>query len=280
MFSFLNRLLGPSQKKGITSASQAPPGDGGIDIQRLDLIQHMWGVGLNKPGSPEYIVNLARSLILDPQTTTLDVSAGLGGTARTLAKYFKTYVSGLERDGELVKESQTITDRSGFLRHVSMEKYNPDYFAPTARVDAVVMREFLYTVRDKEAFMSKVANALKPKGQLLITDFICEDVDYLNRPPTSLWLDAEPYGAAPISVREMTHLLRFSGFDLRLEEDMTKPYTHEILFGLARVAKYLEGRTLNKATKERFRHEVDLWVKCLSSLDTAIKNMRFFAIKM
>lgn len=295
MLQFLHKFLGIiDQEEEEPSASTAQPTaaqaagpsprstvqtDDGISIPRLEIIQAMWGEGFSAPTNTEILINMAKPLMLDPQKSVLDLSAGLGGGARLLAKQFKTYVNGFERDEELAKAGMGLSNLTGHGRNATIAHYDPLQFEYPKKADVIIGRELLYTIENKDGFIQKIVAHLKPRGQLLLTDFTC-DPDFLNRPPVSLMIAAEPYGAYMVSAKTMAAMLEKHGFDVRVNEDISQPYSRTVLLGLSRMAKFLDGKKLNRETKTLIGSLVDLWAKRLAAIDLAVQNTRFYAIKM
>lgn len=293
MLKFLNKLLGvdattkkPAGKAQVAAPAAATkvapkktPEDTGITVSRVDLIQRMWGDGFSIPGNSEYVLSLAKSLLLDQEKSVLDLTSGLGGFDRALAATYKTYVTGLERDKELAAAGNAISARTGFSRHAPITHYDPEKFDYTKRVDTIIAREMLYTIKNKGGFVAKLTNALKPKGHLLLTDLTCDNPEVINRPPVSLWIEAEPYGVNLISAKDMVMLLDGQGFDVRVNEDMSKAYSRQIVIGFANLSRYLQNKKFSSASKELLRKEVELWARRYAVLETGIKKTRFYAIK-
>jgi cyclopropane fatty-acyl-phospholipid synthase-like methyltransferase len=142
------------------------------------------------------------------------------------------------------------------------------------------VRDLLYTIENKDAFVAKINRNLKPRGHLLLTDFNSMDEEILFKQPITLWLEKEPYGAHLITLPQMMQILEKHGFDVRVNEDITKTYISLALKGLLRLTSFLEGKKLNLATKALLREEVDLWTCRLAALETGITNNRFYAIKV
>jgi cyclopropane fatty-acyl-phospholipid synthase-like methyltransferase len=290
MFDALYKLLGKHDET-VTPASpsvaastpahtlEPAPVVDGLVMTRLEVLQSLWGEGFSAPGRPDFLAELAKPVSPDPQKSVLDLSAGLGGMARTLASRFKTYVTGLERDAELASEGMKISQKSGFGRNAPVSHYNPAAFDYGKRVDSVIARELFYTVQDKRALIRRIAAIMKPRAHLLITDYTCADEKSLDYGAVDGWVQAEPMGAHPVTATEMAALLEKEGFDVRINEDMTKTYMRECLIGLHNLVRFLEGKKLAKVTRSALATEVELWAHRLAALDTQARSSRFYAIK-
>jgi SAM-dependent methyltransferase len=290
MFKFLNTLLG-SGKTEKKSAVEAPPSVASadniavnastppVDLSRIQIMQHMWGDGFSSPGNVDYVIDLAKILLLDSQKSTMNLGSGLGGVDRALATVFKTYVTGFERDIDLATEGMAISTQMGFTRHAPISHFDPEHFVYTKRVDAIIAREILYTIKDKDAFIKKIATMLKPRGYLLLTDFTCDDADYANHASISSWMASQSHSINLTSADGIAKMLEQNGFDVRVNEDLSKSYTRQIMLGLGAFVQILEGKKLSQKTKDLLLTEVDLWARCVGALATKMQNTRFYAIK-
>jgi cyclopropane fatty-acyl-phospholipid synthase-like methyltransferase len=289
MFRFLNKFLGqevsapPEPKKQaptltvkVASPPQAAVAE--LNISRTDLLQHMWGRGLSGPGDPAYFVGLVSAFQLGPQKNVLDLSAGLGGLARDIAGRYKTYVTGFERDAQLANEGMHLSSLEGNARNAAVKHYQPEEFEFNRPVDAVIMRELLYSICDKDAFVVKVSGALRSHGHLLMTDFICDDPAVLESAAVKAWQQVER-DVHIVLPKEMARVLTSYGFDLRTSEDTTRIYMRQILAGLGLLAKNFEGQRLSAAAKQLVAAEVDFWTRRLAALEAGVKHMRFHAVK-
>ena len=250
----------------------------GVELSKLDIMQKMWGKGFSAPGTQEFYLTLTRPLQLNAQKNMMDLSAGLGGAARLIAHEFKTYVTGFERDAALAAEGMKISTDSGRGKHATVTGYDPLNFEYSKKSDAIMACDIFYSLNNKNMMLENMSKWLKPRGQLVMTDFVC-DAETLKQPVVELWQTKELYGAHPISNEVMLKLLAKHGFDVRITEDMTVPYAREVLLGLARLTQWLEGQRLSRASKVLVGQTVDLWATRLGALDKGVKNMRYHAIK-
>ena len=170
----------------------------------------------------------------------MDLSAGFGGHDRALAEHYKTYIHGLERNKEFVEVGQKLSRASKFGSHCTLTHYNPEKFVFEKKVDAVICRELFYTIANKSDFIGNIVNLVKSRGHILITDFTCDDPGYAHSPALQNWTKAHPYSMNMLSVPEITQLMESHGLDVRITEDKTSPYCHEILSGLARLTEFLK----------------------------------------
>src|SRR6185369_12218680 len=183
------------------------------DLDRLELAQKMWGRGFSQPGTNEFYLSLTRSLQLNEQKNLVDLNAGLGGAARLIATEFKTYVTGFERDAVLAEEGMKISTGAGQGKRATVSVYDPKNFDYGKKADAVLACDFLYSIEDKDKMLTNISKWLKPRGHLVMTDFVCDPS--ISNAAIERWIAKEPYGAHPVSNDEMLKLFSKHGFDLR-----------------------------------------------------------------
>ena len=187
---------------GTTPAAdgEATPAAGpGLDRQgrplwsatRLDVAEKLWGEGFVSPGSEDYLPTLVKPLGLNPAMSVLDLGAGLGGTTRLMAKQFGAWVTGLESSPLLVKAGMERSYKLGLVRQAPIQAYDPEAFRYPKRVDAVFAKEAFFTVIDKAGLLDNLVVVLKPRGQVLFTDYVT-DPGGLESPALASWAAREP----------------------------------------------------------------------------------------
>jgi cyclopropane fatty-acyl-phospholipid synthase-like methyltransferase len=260
-------------------SAQQPVDTGPVlpDIDRLELLQKMWGKGFATPGTNEFYLSLTVGLQLNEQKNLVDLNAGLGGAARLIATEYKTYVTGFERDAAIAEEGMKISTGTGQGKRATVSYFDPKSFDYGKKADAIMACDLLYTIEDKDKMLANISKWLKPRGHLVMTDFVCDPS--LSNAAIERWIAKEPYAAHPVSNDDMLKLFAKHGFDLRVNEDITKPYGREALMGLLRMVQWLEGKKLSRASKRLVAQTVDLWAARLTALDKGVKNMRYYAIK-
>ena len=148
-------------------------GDNPWNPSRLSVIQAVWGEGFIEPGGAKFTKNLLGWLALNSRQTVLDLSAGLGGTARSVASAQSLWMDAVEPVPELATEGRRQSAIAGLERQVPMALADLEtHEFAKGRYDAIYSRERLFAVRKKARLMAACAEALKVKGQILITDYL------------------------------------------------------------------------------------------------------------
>ncbi|WP_051341505.1 methyltransferase domain-containing protein [Azospirillum halopraeferens] len=275
---------------GRDHAGQAPPASGkaaaaGMNrwgkplwsATRIEVAERLWGTGFTTPGGNDHVPYLVKPLGLNPAMSVLDLSAGLGGTSRAMASKYGCWVTGLESTALLAKEGMERSFREGLEKKAVIEAYDPEHFSYSKRVDAILYKEGLFSVQDKEQLFDGMEMALKPRGHLLLTDYIL--AGDTKRDVIEGWADKEPLEPNLWSLERMQNAFAQRNLDLRIAEDMTDTHRHLILVALQAFAGYLEQYALTHETKVAVMDEIELWVRRVAALDAGLRCYRFYAIK-
>lgn len=245
---------------------------------RIEVAEKMWGEGFNTPGGAEHIPYLVKPLGLNPAMSVLDLSAGLGGTSRTMAGKFGCWVTGLEASELMAKEGMVRSFKLGLEKKAPVELYNPEKFTYPKRVDAIVYKEGMFAVRDKEQMFDGMELVLKPRGHLLITDYVAEP-DMLEIKAIKHWCDKEPMEPHLWPKDRMAAAFAQRNLDLRITEDITDTHRGLILHAIQGLVAHLEKHTLDHDTKVAVMEEVEMWARRVAAIEAGMRVFRFYAIK-
>ena len=241
------------------------------------MAERLWGKGFSTPGGVEHISYLVKPMGLNPAMSALDLSAGLGGATRTMAQQFGCWVTGLEASPLLAKEGMSRSHMAGLDKRAPVDSYDPERFSWPKRVDGIVYKEGLFSVRDKDQLFDGIEAALKPRGHLLITDYILGPKP--NRPVVASWADKEPQEPNLWSLEQMQNAFAQRNLDLRIAEDISDTHRHLILAALQDFTQYLEQYALAHETKVAVMDEIELWARRVTALDNGLRCYRFYALK-
>lgn len=244
---------------------------------RIEVAEQIWGSGFNTPGGADQIPYLVRPLGLNPAMSVLDLSAGLGGTSRTMAGKYGCWVTGLEASPLLAKEGMQRSVKAGLAKQAPIEVYDPENFSYNRRVDAIVYKDSLFTVRNKDQLFDGMEVQLKPRGQMLLTDYILDGG--ANMAAIMKWADKEPQEPNLWTREAMTNAFAQRNLDLRIAEDLTDTQRSLILTAIQRLVEHLEKHSMDHGTKLNVVDEVEFWVRRVAALDQGLRVYRFYAIK-
>jgi len=247
--------------------------------KRLEIMQEIWGSGMVGPGDPAYILKLVKPFGLDPAFTVIEVGAGLGGATRTIADHFEIWMTGLEADREVADAGMELSTMAGLAKRAPIHFFDVDkYQFREASTDCVFSKESLYLVEDKKRLLYEIINMIKPRGQLLFTDYVlAEDA----RPKdVAAWKKDEPVTPYPWTLKEYEAALTEARLDIRIKEDITDDVYKIITSSWATFLTGLRGRELDKATSDAIEESVDLWTRRTKAIDSGtLRLCRFHALK-
>jgi SAM-dependent methyltransferase len=248
-------------------------------LDPLTVRQWLWGPGFIVPGTAEYVLGLVKPFAANPAMSILDIAAGLGGPARAIADTFDTYITGFERDPETAARGMAMSVAAGKQKHASISVMNPETLElKSGAFDCIFGRGATYAVQDKERFMRVLIMGLKPRGQLLLTDYLV-DPALAARPELAAWQALEPFPPALWSVQQYTDCLKSLGFDIRITEDISGQYKAQIVLGWDTLLQTVDIRKLPRAHQLTVLDEAERWVKTIVALDSgALKVFRFYAL--
>ncbi len=279
-----NRLRGSAP-----AASAAPKRASGASAAALHVVgpppdpltvrQWLYGPGYMTPGGAEYVLELVKQFNLSPAMTMLDMAAGLGGPAQTIAEAFKTYVAGFERDPELARRASDAAVAHGLARHVQVSTYDPETFELRAGFyDHALAREATFHVTQKERFLRVLNQAMKPSGQLIVTDFV-RDRAAGERPELAAWEAMQRYKPQLWTAAQYTDCLKSLGFDLRIASDVTAEYRRMTLLAWKNFLDGGELKQLRSSQAAPVIDEVERSLRTVAALESgALKYYYFVAL--
>lgn len=245
---------------------------------RIEVAEKLWGEGFNTPGGADHIPYLVKPLGLNPAMSVLDLAAGLGGTSRTMAGKYGCWVTGLEASDLLAKEGMMRSFKAGLEKKAPVETFNPEHFGYPKRVDAIVYKEGLFSVRDKDQMFDGMELALKPRGHVLITDYVAE-ADKIGAKAIQGWCDKEPMQPHLWDKERMANAFAQRNLDLRIAEDISDTHRNLILVAIQGLVEHLEKHHMDVATKLAVMEEVEMWVRRVAAIEAGMRVFRFYAIK-
>lgn len=288
--------LGPQNPAGSDSkGGEKEPGlaldgtrwDKAWDENRVKAAEMIWGEGYCGPGGPEYIINLSKRLSLTPEMSLLNVGAGMGGGARTLAKNFGVWVDGIEGTAGLAEIGMEMSVMAGLEKKATVTHYDFEALTPFTRTyDRVLSKESIFTVRDKAALFANLEAALKNGGLALITDYVVTDDAALASDEVQEWIEKEPVKPYPVTAETMEQMLKDCNFGIRVSENLTDFYrtmitdtwteTQKLMPQLAKECDDEDGRKF----LDTLLQEAELWSRRVKLMaDQKLYAWRFLAGK-
>ena len=195
---------------------------------RQTIAQLVWGEGFVAPHDAESTIEIVAAFELDSSSNMLEIGAGMGGGTRAIASQFGTYVSGWDLEPELAAEATSQAETHDLELKAAVKPLDPETVEFKAQFHAgVLLRETLYRIADKKAFLTKVIDTLKPGGNLVIVDlFFADDADASEM---DRWRDGERSEAYGCEIGEAKELLTKLTMDVRAATDESDAYAARIL---------------------------------------------------
>lgn len=171
-------------------------------------------------GGRESTRALARVAEIRPGMKVLDVGAGVGGPARTLAAEFGATVVGLDLTEEFCRVAAMLTDLVHLSDRVSF-RHGDALAMPfdDAQFDVVWSQNTLMNIEDKGRLFGEMHRVLVPGGTFAFESVLAGPVSGLHYP--TFWAPSADLNflATP---DEMRALLRAAGFTEQVWEDTTE----------------------------------------------------------
>ena len=247
--------------------------------RRLEVMQEIWGRGMSGPGDESYIMRLVKPLGLKPEHTVIDVGAGLGGMTRVISEKFDIWMTGLESDREVADAGMELSTMAGLAKRAPIHYFDMDHYEFRENsTDCVISKEALYLVEDKDRLLTEIIRMVKPRGQILFTDYVlAEDADERM---VYAWAEGEPRKPNPWTMRDYEVALTEHRLDIRIKEDITEEVYGIITANWAKFLSSLKGKRVDKATSEAITDAVELWTRRTKAIDAgALRICRFHALK-
>ncbi|HYG89806.1 MAG TPA: methyltransferase domain-containing protein [Azospirillum sp.] len=247
-------------------------------VEQVRGAQMLWGDDFVGPGNAAFMMDAVRSFGLDPAKSVLDCSAGLGGAARAIASTYGTWVTGLEPSPLLAGMGMRRSQALNLDRKAPVMSYDPEAFSPAGNYDLVLADRVLHRVRDKEPYLDNLCRCVKPKGSVLLMDYVIEGApgswDNWNA-----WKDSEPLDLYPWTAERMKDELVRRNMDVRIVEDMTAVLRRLIVDRVHRLAEALQSAVVDKGLLAGLARELQLWWARLKVLGQGLHYYRFVAMK-
>lgn len=255
---------------------------------RLAVMQDLWGPGFAAPGGPEFAADLCAMLNLSNEKSLLDVGAGLGGPARAITQKYGVWITGFESIADMASAAEQLSAKMGLAKKVKIQAFDPENGAlPVNKFDAVWSKDILYSVKAKERLMQVMAKALKPRGQMLVIDYVVAE-GAETAPEIEAWRKVEAKDPSPWTLAEYERGFAQAGLDLRVTDELSDRYIQFITDAWSRwraVVADVDATGAKEparlpALRRALAAEADLWAQRFEMLKGGkLKVLRFYALK-
>ncbi len=254
-----------------------PPTVEGWSPQRLAVVQALFGEGMIAPADPEALTKMTHPLGLSKEMTVVEIGVGLGGIARALAAEADIYVTGFEADAELARVGNELSTKHGMGRKVRITHLpSGGLDVRPETVDAVIAKEALLPVEDKPAVFAAIRRALRPGGQLMMSEYLL--VADEPSPAVAKWTEATPVKLHLMPIKAARAELEQLGFQVRIVEDITAEYEMGARKAFADMAQHMRAGGPAEHMAPWVLAEGEIWSHHLAALASGeVKVYRIYA---
>jgi SAM-dependent methyltransferase len=161
----------------------------------------------------------ADQLGIAPQDRVLDVGAGIGGPARTLARRYGCQVDAVDLSPEFCRANEYLTDLTGLEALVTVHEGDATNLPFASGVfDVVWTQHASMNIQDKAKLYGEIARVLRPEGLFALYDMMAGPVQPIYYPVP--WAD-DASTSFLITPEETLDLLAAVGLDVVRWDDVT-----------------------------------------------------------
>lgn len=228
---------------------------------RLALTNRLWGTGFIVPGGETEVLRLARPLGVSAAASLLILGVGSGGPASVVTCNLGAWVTGMDNDPSLLAAARGLITRSRLQKKVSIAAWNPvhpDFDGKTYH-HCLALEPFHDA--QPEPILDALVRALKPGGQVVITELAAPEPLKATDPVVRRWAELEHRDPAdmlaPVTV---TRMLGRVGLDVRVAEDMSQRHLEHAIVGWRALLHDLRDKKPSRQEAAQLVREAELWL--------------------
>lgn len=239
----------------------------GWTARRFAAAQSVFGQGCVLPGGAAAIREFVEPLRLQKGMRLVDYGARAGCLVRLVATELGVSAAGLEEDPVLLEAGGDLIRQARLGKSDGMLKADLRKCGLESRAfDAVVSREAMHVLPDKDDAYACCKDLLKPGGQLLFTDFMGRRPGV--NPAIEVWAAHERIEAHLATPDEHRKLLEGHGFEVLAFDDVGAAYRKRVAGAMQAFAEQLARKGLDALDREWIMWEVDLWARRVDFLQS------------
>ncbi len=246
----------------------APPEDGdGWSEERLAAAGLIFGDGRIDPVGEDFIDAMIRPLGMNDTMSVLEFPAGCGAATRAVARITGAWVTAVEEDAVLATAAETLAKKAGLAKKAVVD--NNTLEAAQVRdgsCDVALSFGGLQNHGDRQRVLAAMARALKPSGQLVLTDFALTEAK-AGGAEIEAWIAREATARAPDTVADLTALIEGLGLDVRVAEDKGAVYAELARTALRDFMAGAEEREVPPELRAWVMREIEFWARRLAALE-------------
>jgi cyclopropane fatty-acyl-phospholipid synthase-like methyltransferase len=244
---------------------------------RLEVVQSLFGEGMIAPAEPGTMIQMIHPLGLNEKMTVVELGAGLGGLARVVATETGAYVTGFEADETLANTGMELSVKHGLARKAAIKQSPATVLDVRPKsVDAILAKEAFLTVEDKATLFGAIRKALKPGGQLMVSDLMLAGDK--PGPAIEAWVAKEPQRPYLLPRIAFRTALEELGLQVSIVEDVTTEYRAAAVAAFANLAEKMTAGEISERLCPWVICEGELWAGRLAVLASGeVKMIRLYA---
>jgi cyclopropane fatty-acyl-phospholipid synthase-like methyltransferase len=247
---------------------------------RIAAVEALWGSGFIMPGGAPETLRLAKPLGLSSSVTLMLLGGGLGGPAASLCSGFGAWISSFEADPQLMAVAAARRpglDPKGRITVDGWDRAAPRFRSRSA--NSALSLEALRGTRPTP-LLESIASALRPQGQIVITELVCDAAPDVKDREFAAWCRLENRLPELPRTDEVTKTLQKLHFDVRVVEDMSDRHITQTLGGWREAVKAMAaGPRPATHTAAAFVTEAELWLLRIRLMRRlGVRLMRWHAI--
>ncbi|WP_297857826.1 bifunctional 2-polyprenyl-6-hydroxyphenol methylase/3-demethylubiquinol 3-O-methyltransferase UbiG [Elioraea sp.] len=259
----------------------APPPPERWPETKLKVLGALWGEGFLGPGGAEETLTLAKPLGLNQTHSVINLGAGLGGATRALAAASGAWVTGYETDPDLAEAAQALSEKHKVEKKAEIRPLDPAN--PQIRkgyYHHALALEALWRIADKPAMIAALVGAVKPHGQVVLTDLALGPPSPAAERAFAAWAKLEGVTPCLAGEKAMTALLAKEGLDIRICEDIT---SRQIAQTVGAWASFVEELKRDRPARPFALRVVEEAERCMRRIDLLrsgrLRLLRWHAIR-
>ncbi len=247
---------------------------------RIAIIQALFGPGYVSPGGDAAASDLFAEANLGPKSQVLHLGSGIGGIDRLI--YIKTgaSVQAYDESRWRTREARAQAKAAGMSEKLKFHRCRlADFVLPKRKSDLVISKEALHGIEEKAALYARIATALKPGGQVVITDYQLGG-RRLMRPYLAAWFRVEPRPIYLWDLARSVRVMQEAGLILAAAIDITGEHHRKAVAAFTNCAAVVKRPGIKEPWRRWFLSEGNYWGPRLGALDAGdVKLYRFRLFK-